>query len=453
MAFALQKKVLTKGVILPRCICCGRKARPLETGGKGKRKILIVFEQPSMKQHKQDDWFAEHKYVYKVLRERVGIDPKEDCYVTGVYRCNIDTEPEQSLISGTSKKPARKPKYEDCVCGLYATIREKKPVLIITVGSVATGAVLRLYNGSHFGLGRSYNQYVGRVIPLLNVDGYFGSWLAPVMSMEEIQGYSNPKQQAVAQLWFERHIMSAYAKIADFDDVEEARPKPLEHPPIEKLTTSEEIRNALDEACMADYTAFDYETNCLQPEPTFKEEIEEIKGDDGLTNDTKLRQPKVLCIALAYGTSEKMQRVVAFSLPDTQTKEELDVHPVTKAWRKFLRSKTKKIVANVKFEERWSSVYYEQPIRNFYWDVCIGGRVMECISGMSGLKYLTFVNFGVIGYDDDVSENIDNNVDSRYNRLDEVDTNKLLTYNGYDSIYTYGLAIIQHKELHKEWEK
>ncbi len=442
MAFALQHKVLTRGLIIPRCASCGRDSKPLNTGGQGKRKILIVFEQPSEAQHEQDDWFAEHRFVYTVLRQRLGINPKEDCYVTGVYRCNVDTKPKKSVLGSSSQKPAKKPKYEDCVCGLYMAIKQTNPVLIITVGSVATGAVLRLYNGAHFGLGRSYGQYVGRVIPLLKQDGYFGCWLAPVMSTEEIKSYNNPKQQMVAQLWFEKHIMNAYAKIADFDDVEQARPKPLEHPPIDYLSTSTEIEEALNEACMADYTAFDYETNCLQPEPPFEKEIK----------DNKVRKPRVLCVALAYGNSEKMQRVVAFSMPELQEETHFDKNRVVCAWRKFLRSKSKKIVANVKFEERWSTVYYEQPIENFYWDVCIGGRVLECISGMSGLKYLTFVYFGVIGYDDDVSNFMDNE-DSRFNSLEEVSNFKLLKYNSLDSIYTYALAIIQHKELRIEWEK
>ena len=325
-----------------------------------------------------------------------GFNVREECWVTGVFSC-----------FGNSSN------YEYCISKLEDAIVTTQPSLIVTAGDVATGAILRLYNPHHFGLGYTSNLYMGRMIPLQRTDNKFGCWLAPTLSEKDIHSYSNPVMEGVAKDWVSKHVNYAMDNYA-------IPPKPLDHPEPELLYGTSDIVTALHQASESPYSAFDYETNCLQPEQ---------------------EKARVLTASVAFGDSNGMQRGVAFPLSSEVVKL---------AWVEFLRSKSKKIIANVKFEERWSSVLFKQPINNFYWDVCIGARVRDCYSGVAGLKFLTFEHFGVIGYDDDVAPYIDND-DTQYNRLMKMDVNKLLLYNCLDSIYTYAVAMKQHEEFGLEF--
>ena len=391
MAFALPSVPLANGVKMLKCGSCGRTHRPLYTEGKGSAEVLIVFGQPTKRQSEARSWFSGDSSLLRTF-DNQGFNVREECWVTGVFVC---------CGSGVN--------YEYCIVNLEKTIKELQPRLIVTSGEIATGAVLRLYNPKHFGLAYTSNLYVGRFIPLQRKDDMFGCWLAPVMADKDIHSYDNPVMQEVAKNWMSKHINYAMDNYV-------LRPKPLEHPEPELLYSTSDIIGALKQASIAPYAAFDYETNCLQPEQ---------------------EKARVLTASVAFGDSDQIYRGVAFPLSSEVVKV---------AWIDFLRSKSKKIIANVKFEERWSSVIFKQPINNFYWDVCVGGRVLDCYSGVAGLKFLTFEHFGVIGYDDDVAPFIDND-DTQYNRLMKMDVNKLLLYNCLDSIYTYAVAARQHDQF------
>ena len=237
----------------------------------------------------------------------------------------------------------------------------------------------------------------------------FGCWLAPVMSDTDIHAYENPNVCEVAKKWMYRHLAYAMEHYV-------VPPQKYEHPEPELLFDVNKIVEALKEASLAKYSAFDYETNCLQPESV---------------------QAKVLTASVAYGDSNGIQRGFAFPMSSESVKQQ---------WIEYLKSESKKIIANVKFEERWSTVWFKQRILNFYWDVCVGGRIFDCYSGVSGLKYLTFEQFGEIGYDDDVAPFIKGDK-SEYNNLAKMDVRKLLLYNCLDSIYTYAVAEKQHQNL------
>lgn len=384
MSFQLKGtgRTVTEGIRFVKCGACGRAVDPLPVMGDGKERILIVFDQPTAVQKERKSWFAGGNSTVLKLLTALGLNLVKDVWVTAVLPC----------YGGHSDAI----KYEPCLPKLQETLDSCKPNVIIPVGPVATGAILRLYNPGHYAPNHATAQFYGQFIPLTAQS--WKSWLAPVQSDKEIHIYHNEKMQGVAKDWVKRSLEYAVQHAAI--------PLPeIPSPNEELLYQSSDIVAVLQDAAQAKYVAFDYETNCFQPE-----------------------QPdsKVLTAGITVETPGKPLRTVAFPMSSSI---------VIEAWKQFLASPVPKIGANIKFEHRWSSVWFQTPVANWKWDVCIGGRIMDCSPGNSGLKYLTFVNFGISGYDDSVEPYMKDDANG-HNLLEKANVTELLTYNAYDAYWT-----------------
>ncbi len=385
MAFQIRGagRAVTEGVKFVKCGACGRSADPMPVGGKGERGILVVFEQPTTTQWSARSWFAGGDATVLQTLNSLGLALMQDVSVTAVLPC-IATKSEPVF------------RYEQCVLKLQETIKAVRPKLIITVGSGATGAVLRLYHPRHYAQNHTSGQFFGRCIPLTDSEEW-NCWLAPVQPDREIHANQNIQMQQVAK-------DSVYRALEWAIDIGRNRPG-LQLPPMVELHfESDRICGALEDAMTAPCVAFDYETNALQPETI---------------------GAKILTAAITF-EKDSGYRTVAFPMASESVKRQ---------WCRFLQSDVAKIGANIKFEHRWSTVSLGTPVVNWHWDVCVGGRILDCVPGNSGLKFLTFVHFGVIGYDDSVSPFMKDGANG-HNDLDKANVTDLLTYNGYDAYYT-----------------
>jgi hypothetical protein len=123
----------------------------------------------------------------------------------------------------------------------------------------------------------------------------------------------------------------------------------------------------------------------------------------------------------------------------------------------FLSSDVAKIASNLKFEHTWSEVCFGVEVQNWFWDTMLAAHVLDNRSHISGLKFQTFVNFGVFGYDAEVSpflKGVEKKNANSLNRIDELiktesGRQKLLIYCGMDSLFEYRLAMIQHNKLQR----
>lgn len=380
--------------LVQRCAVCGITPDPMGVGGQGDGSILIVFGVPNEVQWEARDWYADTLHpVFQAIQYQGG-DPRCETKATGVLLCR-----------GT-KDPL---KYEQCLARLHTTVRELNPTVIITVGELATGAVLRLYNPLHYKEGTTSADLYGQCIPLNQEKGW-NCWLTPVMSRERLNQNSSQEVREVAQSWLFRHIIWAYG-------LRNTRPPKYEKPKIEILYENDQILGAIDQAIHSGLTAFDYETNTLDPWRS---------GAD------------ILTCSVAMGDESVIRRTVAFPMTSDVIREK---------WVEYLRSETKKIGANIMFEHYWSVVFLNTPTINWVWDTCIGARILDCHPGVSGLKRTTFVNLGIIGYDDTVEPFISSEDERGINGLTKMNPHDLLTYNAYDSAYTYECALRQRDLL------
>jgi len=277
-------------------------------------------------------------------------------------------------------------------------IAEYQPNLIVLLGPAA----LYSFMSNHWGKDMNdISKWRGFVIP----DKTYKCWVAPVFPVY----YIDPDKPEISTIW-EQDLQKALV-LAD---------KPLPRHKQPKINIIEDL-SVLSTIKDGSTIAFDYETTGIKP------------------HDTGHR---IVCASVAVTPN----LAYSFMMPNTKKERE----PLVKLLK---NEHIYKMGHNIKFEEAWSVVKLKTPVENWFWDSMLAAHVLDNRPGISGLKFQTYVHFGVVDYSSEVTPYLksgskDGNALNKL--LEYVETtegrNKVLEYCGYDSIYGYRLAV-QQQEL------
>lgn len=110
-----------------------------------------------------------------------------------------------------------------------------------------------------------------------------------------------------------------------------------------------------------------------------------------------------------------------------------------------------KVGHNIKYEDMWSKVYFDQSVEGWYWDTMLMSHVLDNRDGITSLKFQTYINFGIIDYASEIEPYLkadDSKNGNAFNSVMQLLSNenwkdKLLKYCGFDAVYTYRLWKIQ----------
>lgn len=151
---------------------------------------------------------------------------------------------------------------------------------------------------------------------------------------------------------------------------------------------------------------FDYETNGLNP---WKE------------------NPNVFSVAIDDGIGS-----YSFKMTDG----------LKEGWSSILADpKIKKIAHNLKFEDKWSRVCFGVQPQGWVWDTMVSQHILDSRKKVCGLKFQTYVRYGVKGYDKDVKQYIKD--------WAKAPLEKVLRYGGMDVYFTRRLYEDQKKEFQR----
>jgi uracil-DNA glycosylase len=375
-----------EAVSVAKCGSCGLykgcKTPKMEVIGRGRSGILVVGESPDS----EDDHFGEHfSGVHgDVVKSalRSGGVSPQRTWMTNAVICNTRSE-----------DPPTIKQIEYCQPNLRKTLETLKPNVVITLGKAPLTSIVKRYWKADVG---TLDRWVGWKIPT----GDF--WLCPTYHPAQLEDLKN----TLMTKEFEGHIMDA----CQIEDPPE-KPFPYEKA-IEILYDDRDILNALRGMDVQDdYVAVDYETNCLKPE-----------------------YPKARIYSCAVSNG---RRTISFPWGPN----------VLKYMRKFLSSKkTKKIAANMKFEERWTQVQLGMPVRRWVWDTMVAAHCLDNRPSICSLKFQAFVRLGVPTYNADIEPYLRGN-GGHYNRVHEIELRNLLYYGGMDSLLEYQLAMVQRRDM------
>ena len=102
----------------------------------------------------------------------------------------------------------------------------------------------------------------------------------------------------------------------------------------------------------------------------------------------------------------------------------------------------------MKFEENWTYFKFHVRVKGWFHDTMYWTHLFDNRSGITGLKFQSYICFGIDAYDEDVANYIKAKTSNSHNKMIEfVSTprgkHSCLKYCAFDSILEYRLAEIQ----------
>lgn len=389
------------------CSTCGLYKSVLsprmEPFGNFKKGILNIGEAPGeIEDRKGKQWQGKEGQILRQIYKKLGIDLFEDCLNFNAVNCRpVDTH-------GNTRTPTG----QEIICcrrRVLEVIRKHKPKVIILFGQTAIQSVIGWRWNKQIG---SVSTWRGFTIP----DSEYKAWVCPVFHPSYVD--RQPDAIEIQTIWKQdlERALSMIEQPLPFTDSQK------DEDCIEYISIKD-----LDRIKFGPYIAIDYETTGLKPY---------AKGH------------RIVCASIAVNENE----VKVFMLPEKRSEQE----PL----RRLLASKkVGKIAHNMKFEEMWSREYLGQPVINWVWDTMLAAHVLDNRPDITGLKFQTYIHFGQVGYDDEVSKYLRSKDDKNANEFNNIDAlinteagrHELMKYCALDSLYTFRLARLQMAQLGKRW--
>ena len=400
--------------------------------GLGHKKILILDGSVSKKQDDLGESFVSelHQYLAKVLKD-VNIDLYNDCW----YLNSIQCFPGKKLVKGKPPTIA----INSCRVRVLKKIKELKPRNIIVLGETPMKVLYGHRCNGRISIA-GHQKFVGCEIP----DQELGCFVYPTFSPYYILSslYERRKQlmswgkykyskepiwqdkqidrkddHFVRQLWFYKtfHQVSKVKPFKRYNYEDE----------IEIIYDVDKAIEALKYFQKQSITTFDYETNSLKPH---------AEGH------------KILCVSIA-DSKRSVCFPISYSNPEYLAKYNSSVFSDNPEFMKELKRylinpRVKKVGMNAPFEEIWTREILGYKVNGWCDDVMLMAHCLDNRTGVTGLKYQTFTQLGIVGYDDEADKYMKADDDKNcndFNHLEEMDLKDLLTYCNFDSLYAFKL--------------
>jgi uracil-DNA glycosylase family 4 len=394
------------------CTSCGlyqnantAKMKPYGDYQKG---IMVIGDAPASK---DDDagipWQGKSgKYLQRAFKS-LGIDLFIDCISINSASCHPVND------NGNFRLPTNF-EMDNCRRFVLAAIEKYKPKAMILLGASAVYSVIGHRWKKDLG---GIEKWRGWAIP----DQDFKTWICPTFHPSDIlRAIENNKfgsDDIVDIVVWKKDLKAAFEKAKVSLPVYKEPVIDI----IEDLSVLGDPKFGRSDYYVIPQTAFDYETTGLKPH---------AEGH------------RIVCAAIA----DSQDHAYAFMMPEDKA--------FRKPFLKYLGNQgIAKIAQNMKFEHTWSKVRLNKTVKGWAWDTMLASHILDNRTGVTGLKFQTYVQFGIVNYDSEVSPYLAPEKSVSANDINQIDKllaipggkEKLLTYCGYDAVYEYRLAMLQRK--------
>ena len=318
---------------------------------------------------------------------------------------------------------------EACRGRVFAAIEKYKPKVIVPLGMVALESLIghrwpKKKDEKQSGLG-SMSRWFNWNIP----DRQTKCWIIPnyhpayiLRTRKENKDGSEPPNPA-AELWFETGIQNAVDHLAiqmpHFKDEESC---------VEILTDDNTCAALLQRIWSEEpFIVFDYEGSGLKPYR---------KGH------------RIWYIGIAYGPNK------AICFPTQGMKKSLSI------FRQMMSDSTLgKIAHNMMYEDLWTRERLGVQVEGWVLDTIQSAHIIDQRPGITGLKFQTYVQSGLIDYSSHINEYLATPLNAAeadmgangFNRISLAPPKQVMMYCGIDCIGTYRLALHHGELLHLDF--
>lgn len=377
------------------CISCGcykNCTTPrMQPYGNFKKKILVIGSYAEEIDDREGKPFQSRygRYLERTLLKH-DIDLFEDCLCMNACHCFI-TDEDSDTRTPTNYE------VECCRKTTLKVIEDNKPHLILLLGNSALFSLVGHRWKKDLG---DIEKWRGWTIS----DQDFKCWICPVMDPKEVE---QSKKEEIKTIW-EQDIKRTVSMLQESIRI-------YKEPNIEIL--AEEDLQVL--STLRNDFAFDYETTGLKPH---------AEGH------------QIVCASIAVNADFAYVFMMPTSRKARQPFIELLKNP-----------KIGKIAQNMKFEHTWSLIRLKTEVQNWVWDTMLATHILDNRPGVTGLKFQTYVQFGIIDYASEVSSFLSATDNTNANNINNImklveqsgGKEKLMKYCALDSIYEYRLSMIQ----------
>lgn len=366
----------------------------MEAAGKGEKKILIIAEAPGASEDRRGvPMVGEAGQLLRDKLKWLGIDLDRDCRKINAVSCR---PPENRTPTPFE--------VECCRPRVWKEIEEFQPKLILLLGGSAVVSFLGHRWKKELG---GILKWRGWTIP----DRETKCWVCPTFHPSYVM---KGKEKVLDKVW-ELDLEQALSKLKEPCPIWPDEESGVEI--VEERELHNRLRNIREWAIPF---AFDYETTGLKPH---------AKGH------------KIVTMSIATQDT----RAFAFFMPEEG--------PTRRLLRRImLEPEIGKMAHNIKFEDNWTNVLLPSVIEGWIWDSMLAAHILDNREGITGLKFQSYVHFGVVDYSSHLDQYIHvpdkkGKSGNDFNRIFEAPKRELLVYNAVDSMLEFRLARMQMRTL------
>ena len=357
----------------------------MEYAGEGKKGILFIGEFPN---YEEDGYGvplvgSAGELLQKELK-KLGISLNKDCWKANAVRCRPND----------GERPTQK-EVKCCAPYIEKIIKQLKPKLIVPMGSLAVTSLF----GEDFS-NRDIERWRIYEIP----DEKFKCFILPLFHPEFIlykEKDKNLRSTFIRDLKRITHCLKReYKEQKNYESY------------VTILTDFVKVKTLLKRIIKRKTKiTFDYEATGLKP---------------------YRHGHKLSTIGIAVSPTKAF--AFPFNYKNFWTEKELKTIKIL--WRKILKDKEiKKIAHNHKFEDTWGKIMIGARAKNWHWDPMMAEHILDNRKASIGLKFQTFVRYGVRPYDKAIVKYLKSK-NGEFNTIEKAPFRELLIYNGLDCIFT-----------------
>ena len=402
----------------PLCEKCKRYKRAknpkIEPSGKGEKKILIITNSPSMIEDHNKQYLSDTagKRFDMILRTN-GMTVEKDCTVISACKCY-------------SKQDATLLQIDCCSPTIKKAVETYKPNHIWILGKTAFNAYIRTFYPKRFKSEDNKDDdamtlWRKRKIPCPKTK----AWIYPMWHPNALD--TNKKNQFFEKIYIEdlKWVIShAQEDKPVFTDWYKDKVSLV----VEHAEVVNNLNKIKDEASLI---FFDYETTGLKPYN---------------------KKHKIISIAItSYDKNKKHLGTISFPFCHSKVWNKKQYLEIKDIWIKILENgEIKKVAHNAKFENLWTRVCLKTEVKGWHFCTQLASYVLDERHKSSGLKFQSFVRWGIPDYDKAAKEYLSAEGSNAHNKAEKAPLDLLLLYNGIDAELTARLYFEQRDQLKNE---